>query len=181
MICQPRRDEQLGEREPLVEAAAGAVDHQHRRPGSGDRILHGAQAALEDLAPAAGPCPGLRDLGRERPPGGAAGQRRTGADEPENEKPPPSHRASIARRPSAAQPIEQTHGIHHSRRCRHRDRRLDRRHVPGRLARRRSAARSARSPARPSTPGSSPRWRRRRRSPASGSTPCRSPPRPRAR
>ena len=57
------------------------------------------EAALEDLAPAAGPRPGLRDLGRERPPGGAAGQRRTGADEPENEKPPPSHRASIARRP----------------------------------------------------------------------------------
>ena len=176
-----RGDERLRERKPLVEAAAGSVDHQHRRPGAGDRILHGAEAALEDLAPAAGSRPGLGDLGRERPPDGAAGERRTGADEPENEKPPPSHGASIARRPPAAQPIEQTHGLHHPRRRRHRDRRLGRRHVPRRLARRRSAAPSARSPARPSTPGSSPRWRRRRRSPASGSTRCRSHPRPRAR
>ena len=54
--------------------------------------------------------------------------------------------------------------------------------VPSSASRpRRSAAQSARSPVRRSTPGWSPRWRRRRRSPASGSTPCRSPPRPRAR
>jgi hypothetical protein len=67
-IAEPRRrdrlkagiDQRRGQEQALVEAAAGAVDHQDRPPAAADRVLQAAESGRDDMAELGGDAPPRR-------------------------------------------------------------------------------------------------------------------------